>query len=156
MTERPAGTADGIEIRRADAADATAIADVYLAAFAATYAFPLAHTDEEVRGWLRDHVVARLETWVADDGGRVVAMMVLDEAGIDQLYVEPAWQGRGLGGRLVELAKTRRPAGLELYTFQVNERARRFYEHHGFVVAALGDGSGNEERQLDVLYRWQP
>ena len=35
------------------------------------------------------------------------------------------------------LAKERRPGGLELYTFQVNDRARRFYERHGFVVAWL-------------------
>ena len=57
---------------------------------------------------------------------------------------------------LMALAKERRPDGLELYTFQINERARRFYEHHGFVVAALGDGTGNEEGQPDVLYRWRP
>jgi ribosomal protein S18 acetylase RimI-like enzyme len=56
----------------------------------------------------------------------------------------------------MKLAKQRRPDGLELYTFQVNDRARRFYERHGFVVAMLGDGSGNEEGQPDVLYRWQP
>ena len=65
--------------------------------------------------------------------GRVVAMMVLDEAGIGHLYVDPPWHSRGIGSRLVELAKERRPGGLELYTFQVNKRARRFYEWHGFV-----------------------
>jgi GNAT superfamily N-acetyltransferase len=156
VTEPPAAPADGIEIRPAISEDAPAIADVYLAAFASTYDFPLAHTDAEVRVWIRDQVVPRMETWVADDRGRVVAMMVLDEPGIDQLYVEPAWHGRGLGGRLVALAKAQRPGGLALYTFQVNERARRFYEHHGFVIAALGDGSSNEEQQPDVLYRWQP
>jgi ribosomal protein S18 acetylase RimI-like enzyme len=156
VTDPPPTTPDGIAIRRALPADAGAVADVYLAAFAATYDFPLAHTDDEVRRWLAEHVVLRMETWVAEGNGRVVAMMVLDKAGIDQLYVEPAWHRRGIGGRLVELAKLRRPAGLELYTFQVNDRARRFYESHGFLVAALGDGSGNEERQPDVLYRWRP
>ena len=49
--------------------------------------------------------------------------------------------GAGSGGRLVELAKERRPDGLELYTFQVNERARRFYERNGFVAEWFGDGS---------------
>ena len=39
---------------RATAADAAAVADVYLASFHATYDFPLAHTDDEVRGWIRD------------------------------------------------------------------------------------------------------
>ena len=50
----------------------------------------------------------------------------------------------------------RRPDGLSLYTFQVNDGARRFYERHGFVVAALGDGSDNEEGQPDIRYEWRP
>lgn len=54
-----------ITLRRAVAGDAAAIAEVYLALFKATYAFPLAHTDDEVRGWVRDHLVATQETWVA-------------------------------------------------------------------------------------------
>jgi GNAT superfamily N-acetyltransferase len=156
VTAPASTTVDGVTIRRAVPADAPAVADVYLAAFYATYDFRLAHTDDEVRGWLADEVIPRMETWVAEEDGRVIAMMVLDEAGIGQLYVDPPWHGRGIGSRLVELAKKRRPDGLELYTFQVNERARRFYEWHGFAVVTLGDGSGNEERQPDVLYRWRP
>ncbi len=156
MTEPPAIAADELTIRRADPADTPTVADVYLAAFKSTYDFPLAHTDDECRAWLADEVVPRMETWVAEIGGRVVAMMVLDEAGIGHLYVDPPWHRQGIGSRLMELAKERRPGGLELYTFQVNVRARRFYERHGFVVAMLGDGSGNEEGQPDVHYRWRP
>ena len=75
---------------------------------------------------------------------------------IEQLYVAPDRLGQGIGSRLVDLAKTRSPDGLTLWTFQVNERARRFYERHGFVAVELTDGSGNEERQPDVRYEWKP
>jgi GNAT superfamily N-acetyltransferase len=83
-------------------------------------------------------------------------MMVLAEGWIEQLYVDPGWLGRGIGSRLMALAKELQPGGLQLYTFQVNDRARRFYEHHGFVATWFGDGSANEERQPDVRYEWRP
>jgi len=75
---------------------------------------------------------------------------------VDQLYVAPGWTAHGIGSRLIGLAQSRRPNGLDLYTFQVNRGARRFYERHGFVEVASGDGSQNEERQPDVRYAWMP
>ena len=39
---------------------------------------------------------------------------------IDHLYLRPAWTGRGIGRRLLELAKYRRPGGLDLWAFQAN------------------------------------
>ena len=150
------GAAAGVSLRRANMDDAEPIASVFLDSFHATYDFPLAHTDDEVRGWVADHVVPMMETWVAEAESRVVALLGLDEAGIGQLYVDPAWHGRGIGRRLVDLAKERRPAGLELCTFQVNDRARRFYERNGFTAVRFGDGSSNEEGKPDVLYRWRP
>ena len=75
---------------------------------------------------------------------------------LDQLYLAPEWTGRGIGSRLVELAKQRRPAGLDLFTFQVNDGARRFYERHGFTAIWFGDGSENEEGQPDLRYAWRP
>jgi ribosomal protein S18 acetylase RimI-like enzyme len=113
-------------------------------------------TDDQVRDWRACIVADEPRTWVAEADGRVVAMMVLDDDGIDQLYVDPAWHGRGIGSRLVELAKGERPQGVALYTFQVNDRARRFYERHGFVAMWFGDGSANEEGQPDVRYEWRP
>ncbi|MER6443932.1 GNAT family N-acetyltransferase [Streptomyces venezuelae] len=53
---------------------------------------------------------------------------------MEQLYLDPAWRGRHLGGRFMSLAKEQRPEGLSLWTFQVNEPAHRFYERHGFIA----------------------
>lgn len=140
------------------------------AALAATYEFPLAHTDDEVRGWVRDRMVATMETWVAVDdavddagraggahqpGGAVVALVVVAPGHLEQLYVAPDRLGGGIGRRLADLAKERSPEALSLWTFQVNARARRFYERNGFVAVELTDGD-NEERQPDVRYEWRP
>ncbi|WP_330236659.1 GNAT family N-acetyltransferase [Streptomyces sp. NBC_00566] len=145
-------------LRRAVPADARATADVWLRSFAA--ALPTVvrpRSDDEVRAYIRDVVIPLRETWVAEaEDGRIVGMMVLDGPLLSQLYLDPARRGRGLGDRFVALAKERVPAGLTLWTFQVNEPAHRFYERHGFVAVERTDGSGNEEREPDVRYVWRP
>jgi GNAT superfamily N-acetyltransferase len=149
-------TTPGITIRPGVAADAGAVAEVYLASFHATYDFPLAHTDDEVRAWIRS-VVGSAGTWVAvDPAGAIVGMMALEPGVLDQLYVRPERLGEGIGRRLLDVAIDRSPGGLTLYTFQVNDRARRFYERNGFVAEWFGDGSTNEEGQPDVRYVWRP
>ncbi|MGW2301147.1 GNAT family N-acetyltransferase [Streptomyces sp. NPDC001809] len=158
MTSEISETSDDIDIRRAGPADATAAAEVWLRSFGA--ALPTvrrAHDDEAVRGWFTHVVVPEYETWVAVAGeAGVVGLLVLDGGELEQLYLDPSWQGRGLGDRFVELAKRQRPEGLGLWTFQVNGPARRFYERHGFVEAERTDGRRNEEREPDVRYVWRP
>lgn len=156
-TGRIPPSADAITIRRAEPIHAAGIGDVWLASWRATFDFEPAHPDDDVRRWLATELVPHHETWVAvDDGGLVVALMALSDDMIEQLYVTPAWIGRGLGKRFVGLAKERRPAGLDLYCFAVNTNARRFYERAGFQPIAYGDGSANMERQPDVRYAWRP
>ncbi|MFE6886767.1 GNAT family N-acetyltransferase [Streptomyces sp. NPDC057694] len=148
---------DNFAVRRAVGSDAAAVAEVWLRSFAAALpSVRRAHTDDQVRSWFREVVVPGQETWVAAVEDSVVAMMVLDGEDLDQLYLDPAWQGQGIGSRLVDLAKQRRPAGLALWTFQVNDSARRFYERHGFIAAEWTDGHRNEERQPDIRYLWRP
>jgi GNAT superfamily N-acetyltransferase len=151
----PAGSR--VTIRPATPTDAATIADVFLSSFHATYDFPLAHTDEQVREWIRDELLPAGVTWVAlDADGTVVALMAVKPGDLDHLYVRPDLLGQGIGRRLLDVAKAESPDGLTLYTFQVNARARRFYERNGFVAEWFGDGSTNEERQPDVRYVWQP
>ncbi|MFE1087841.1 GNAT family N-acetyltransferase [Streptomyces sp. NEAU-PBA10] len=143
-------------LRRALPADAPALAEVWLRSFAA--ALPTvrrAHGDEAVRAWFA-HLVTGCETWGAFDGERAVGLLVLDGDELEQLYLAPDRRGQGLGDRLVTLAKERRPAGLVLWTFQVNTPAHRFYERHGFTETERTDGTRNEEREPDVRYVWTP
>jgi len=109
-----------------------------------------------VRAWVRDELIPGSEAWVAAENQRIVALLVVAPGWIEQLYVRPGRLGEGIGSRLVDVAKARSPGGLTLWTFQVNARARRFYERHGFVAVELTDGAGNEERQPDVRYEWRP
>jgi ribosomal protein S18 acetylase RimI-like enzyme len=145
-----------VNLRRADAADAAAAAEVWLRARRAAVPVVPApvHPDAEVRQYFQTVVVPTKETWLAEVEGGAVAVLVLDGGELDQLYVDPAWQGRGIGSRLVRLAQARRPEGLALWTFQANLSAQRFYERHGFVAVAWTDGSANEERAPDVRYVW--
>jgi hypothetical protein len=61
----------------------------------------------------------------------------------------------GIGDRLIELVRQRQPSGLQLWTFQVNAAARRFYERHGFVAVEWTEGAANEEGEPDVRYVWR-
>jgi GNAT superfamily N-acetyltransferase len=145
-----------IRIRRASPTDAAATADIFLASFHATYAFPLAHSDDDVRRWIRQTVVREQETWLAEEGEAIVGLLVVAPGWVEQLYVAPDRLGQGVGRALLDHAKRLYPMGLSLYTFQENDRARRFYERNGFVAEWFGDGSANEEHQPDVRYVWQP
>ncbi|MFF4773412.1 GNAT family N-acetyltransferase [Microtetraspora fusca] len=150
-------TIDDVILRRATDADASAVADVWLRSYdAALPGVRRAHTDDEIRAYFREVVVPARETWVATLDGAVVGMMVLNEGLLSQLYLDPDRRGSGIGDRFVALAKERCPDGLELWTFQVNGPARRFYERHGFVAVEHTDGRDNEEREPDVRYVWRP
>ncbi len=156
MTTEP-GATPALLIRPATPADADGIGDVWLASWRATFTFPPAHPDADVRRWLADEFLPTAETWVAvDKTDRVVGVVALSASMVEQLYVAPDWIGRGVGSRLLELAKARRPDGLDLYCFLTNERARTFYERRGFQAVAFGDGHNNEEHQPDVRYAWRP
>lgn len=143
-------------LRRAVPADADAVAGVWLRSYAA--ALPTvrrARSDDAVRAWLRDAVEHRA-VWVAEVAAEVVGVMVLGGNHLSQLYLDPLWRGHGIGDLFIELAKKERPQGLELWTFQVNAPARRFYARHGFVEVELTDGAANEEHEPDVRLRWEP
>ncbi len=144
-------------IRAARQEEAHIVAEVFLHSWKALMPeIPVGHTDEEVRGWMRCIVMVEKRVFVAVENESVVAMMAVSEDGeggwIDHLYVAPEHVGCGVGAALVtEALRLLRPP-VRLYTFQVNTRARRFYETRGFRAVQFGDGRGNEQRMADVLY----
>ena len=146
-----------VVVRRGRKADALAAADLWLRARkAAREVIPQpVHGDDDVRAWFASHVVRDTELWVAEGpADALLGILVLNGAWVDQLYVDPAMTGHGVGAELLQLAKRERPSGLRLWTFASNTRAQRFYERHGFAETRRTDGRDNEEKAPDILYVW--
>jgi len=145
-------------LRTGTDADADAVAELYLRArdHAVPQIPPSVHSQDEVRDWIRGLLQGQ-QVWLAAAGdGMLLGLMVLTGDWVQELYVDPAHTSNGYGAQLLELAKQRRPEGLQLWTFQSNLRAQQFYERHGFAVEERTDGSRNEERAPDLRYVWRP
>lgn len=140
-------------LRPAVAADVAAMAAVQLAARAAAPMPPGIHPPHEVR----DHLAARLgdsECWVAEAGDRVLGYAWFTRTWLDDLYVDPAHQGQGVGAALLDLVKARHPRGFSLWVFEQNLPARAFYAARGLVEREHTDGAENEERAPDLRMEW--
>lgn len=111
------------------------------------------HTPQEDASFFREHVFRDCSVWGMFAGDELAGMIAFQEGWIDQLYVLPAYQGAGIGRKLLGVARSRFD-DLQLWTFQKNAEARRFYERHGFSAVEFTDGSGNAEGEPDVRYRW--
>ncbi len=139
------------------------------------------HPLDDMRAWMRDVVLKDYDVWVAEatggsaspaDGAPASSSVGCDVAGksigpapvglmvlrqpdwIEHLYIEPEYTGQGLGASFLEVARRELTgAHIQLWTFQSNRGAGRFYERHGFIAVQRTDGE-NEERVPDVRYQW--
>jgi GNAT superfamily N-acetyltransferase len=140
--------------RKAAAADAVAIAAVFSPSVRLLTFLPIRHTVEEDRGFIAGVILKQCEVTVAESAGRIASFMARDGEEIRLLHTHPGFIGQGAGRLLLDSAKASAPA-LELWCFQANTGARRFYERHGFRPIRFTDGQDNEEKTPDVQYRWQ-
>jgi len=111
------------------------------------------HTVDEDQWFYREHVFKSASLWGAFDGAVMAGLIAFNDDWIEQLHVLPDEQGCGVGSQLLEVAK-RAADRLQLWTFQRNAPARRFYEARGFVLVEQTDGSRNEEKEPDARYLW--
>lgn len=150
----PTEPADGgLVLRPAEEDDADALALIHLLARRAAPMPDPVHPDDDVRRWLRGRIAAD-ETWVAEVDGVPVGYARTTPGWLDDLYVQPAHQGGGVGGALLELVRARQPEGFCLWVFESNLPARAFYARHGLVELERTDGGANEERQPDIRLAW--
>jgi GNAT superfamily N-acetyltransferase len=141
-------------IRRATAADGAAISDLFVRVRdEMTY---LPRIVDEHRPLLGGWFLERDEIWVTERDGAIVGFAGLHDDVLTHLYVDSGAQNAGIGTALLDHAKDQRPERLELWVFQMNTGARRFYERHGFRLVRLTDGVNNMEKEPDALYVWEP
>ncbi len=139
-------------IRKARVEDAVPCARILGDWFTATEWLPRLHTPAEDLAFLR-RLIGRNHVIVADQNGIAVGFLARDGRDLSHLYVTATLRGQGIGSALLDGAKASSDH-LELWCFQANEAARRFYQRHGFVAAETTDGADNEEGVPDVRYLW--
>jgi GNAT superfamily N-acetyltransferase len=113
------------------------------------------HTPDEDRWFFRERLFATCQLWGYFDGKELLGFIAFREGWIEQLYVLPSSQGRGIGTALLQVAQSK-SAHLRLWTFLRNTNARRFYQKHRFHLVEETDGSRNEEKEPDAMYAWHP
>ncbi|MGX5843228.1 N-acetyltransferase family protein [Mesorhizobium sp. ArgA1] len=140
-----------VTLRPATASDTAAIAWLMRATLSSFDWMPVIHTPAEDLAFIRDIVMPRQQVTVAETGKTIVGFIAVNGDWMEQLYLDPAWTGQGIGSRLLMDAIAILPVAM-LHCFQANTGARRFYERHGFRAESFGDGTTNEEGLPDILY----
>ena len=109
----------------------------------------------KLRARLPQEVEKGWSLFVADDGGKLAAMLALHlpKLYLDQLFVAPDHQGKSLGRKLLAFSRAQMPDEIHLRCVRENEKAWRWYEREGFVF---------EQEQVEPMtgfvmkhYRWK-
>jgi DNA-binding MarR family transcriptional regulator/GNAT superfamily N-acetyltransferase len=100
---------------------------------------------EVVAAFLRNFKPGREQGWIAEIDGEMAGSVLLTDEGdglsrLRLLYVEPKFQGRGIGDALVsaclEFARSVGYRRMTLWTHSILESARRIYARHGFEIVS--------------------
>jgi GNAT superfamily N-acetyltransferase len=142
-------------LRQATVDDAEAIAQIYFASFRLLTFLPMLHDIDSYRWYVANRMLKEWTVTVAEDDSGIVSFLGLQCEEVGHFYTLPDRIGQGAGTQLMQMAQANGADALELWCFQANARARRFYEARGFRAIRFTDGADNEERTPDVRYRWE-
>ena len=146
-----AQTDRSFKIRRAVPSEYRRLAELHVLARYDMAYLPYVHSFLSVEIWMRDTVVPSQEVLVAETDGVAVAYAWLHDGYLRGLYVHPSYQRRGIGAALLSEIKKHAAGEFQLWVFEANEGAIRFYHRHGAQIVQKTDGSGNEESLPDRL-----
>jgi GNAT superfamily N-acetyltransferase len=88
-----------------------------------------------LRARVRHEIEYGWSLFVIDEDGTFAAMLALHlpDKYLDQLFVAPEYQGKGLGHRLLAFTRQQLPDEIRLRCVRENEKAWRWYEREGFM-----------------------
>jgi ribosomal protein S18 acetylase RimI-like enzyme len=114
---------------------------------------PKLHSAEEDLEYFKNKVFVENKIIIACKNRNIVGFCAFNQEWLNHLYVLPEYQGNNIGKILLEKAMEESQK-LQLWTFQKNNAAIKFYEKNGFELVRITDGQDNEEKEPDALYCW--
>ena len=127
-----------MHIRQAAEQDVSRIAEILVYNNRINY-FPIFQDEQYSFGEMQVLPIARQllhdpehlsRIWVYDDG-ILRGFVQIQDREIQKLYVDPFFQGRGIGAALMEFAIGQKQAS-RVWVLEKNQGALRFYTRHGF------------------------
>lgn len=141
-----------MKLRPAIPEDAAAIGELWFESWQSTGPEDASVTKADLIKRATGELADRWEVTVAEADGVLLGFVALapNERRLDQLFIAPHAQGRGIGAVLLKLAKQRFAEGFWLRVGAANTRAIAFYEREGL---AANHSESNEAR---VKYSFKP
>lgn len=146
-------TAD-IDVRWASDVDIGPVAELFLSTIDTMPFLPRLYTNDEERAFIRNVIFPECQVFVAETKDEIRGFLALEDRLIRLLFIHPDAQGVGVGSALLNATKALDKEHLDLWCFEANHAARRFYERKGFEAVERTDGTRNEEKLPDIRYRW--
>lgn len=143
---------DALQIRDFDSRYTRRLVALWRSSFEHGVGITDPHPLQEQQAFFESKVLPENRVRVACLGSTLAGFLASTPQSIAHLYVAVPLIGRGIGSRLLALAKAESSGSLWLYTFARNANARAFYERHGFVDT--GHGFENMWNLEDVRYVW--
>ncbi|MEJ0028000.1 MAG: GNAT family N-acetyltransferase [Rhizomicrobium sp.] len=146
----------GIVIRPARAHEFDAVARVWMDSHVSTgLATGWDATLADLRARIPDEIARGWQLYVAELDGRIAAMLAFrsHDNYLDQLFVAPEHQGKGIGKALLAFTRQHLPDEILLRTAVGNAKAIAWYEREGFVREneIMQEGWSGPR----VYYRWR-
>jgi len=109
----------------------------------------------DLRARIPQEIAKGWQLYVAESNARIVAMLAFRTADnyLDQVFVAPAHQGKGIGKKLLAFTRQHLPDEILLRTAVGNTKAIAWYEREGFVreTEVMQEGWSGPR----VYYRWR-
>ena len=140
-----------MSVRPALPSDAPALGEILSDWIDATPWMPRLYSRGEDTDFVADMIRAGgVDTLLTDDYPS--GFLEETDGHISALYLAQEARGKGGGAMLIDAAKARHPS-LDLWTFEANAGAIRFYRRHGFAEAERG--ADNAEGLPDMRLTWE-
>lgn len=139
-------------IRRACTDDYTKILSLWLKESSAAHPFIKEDYWANNQEMVKTQLLPQAQTYVFCDKHQIKGFIsLLENNYVGALFVDGRFQGRGIGRKLLEYVRRRRP-NLSLKAYAQNEKALGFYRRKGFKI--LSENMDNKTQAKELLLVW--